>query len=152
MSEAVNLINARHHAEERGLKIKETTVSETKTYQDLITVKLSKGAEYEKLSASVFGDDDYRIVEIDGFGIELRLEGDIIMYKNVDKPGMLAGVSGALAKQDINIASLSLGRTNKGSNAITAVSVDKKLTENELNPIIELEGVDALRYVSLSSN
>jgi len=149
MSEAVNLINARHHADERGLKIKETTVSETKTYQDLITVNIGKGGEYQKLSASVFGDGDYRIVEIDGFGIELRLEGDIIMYKNVDKPGMLAAVSGALAKQDINIASLSLGRNQKGVNAITAVAVDKKLTEDELKPIIELDGVEALQYVSI---
>ena len=152
MTEAVNLINARHHADDRGLKIKETTVSETKTYQDLITIKLEEGAEYRTLSASVFGDDDYRIVEIDGFGIELRLEGDILMYKNVDRPGMLAAVSSTLADHNINIANLSLGRTQKGSNAITAVSIDKKVTDEELKPILELDGVEALRYISLSSD
>lgn len=152
VSEAVNLINARHYADERGIKIKETTASETKTFQDLITVKLGKDAQYQKISATVFGEEDYRIVEIDGFGIELRLEGDIIMYQNVDKPGMLASVSGALAKQDINIASLSLGRTKKGENAITAVSVDKRLTDNELKPILQLDGVRAVQYVSLTSN
>ncbi len=152
VSEAVNLINARYFAEERGLNIKETTVSQTKTFNDLITVKLAKGAEYQKISATVFGEEDYRIVEIDDFGIELRLEGDIIMYQNVDKPGMLAGVSGALAKQDINIANLSLGRTKKGENAITAVSVDKRLTDEELKPILELDGVKALQYVSLNDN
>lgn len=152
VSEAVNLINARHYAKQRGFKIKETTGSETKTFNDLITVKFDGEAEYRKISATVFGENDYRIVEIDGFGIELRLEGDILMYKNIDKPGMLAAVSGALAKQDINIASLSLGRTQKGSSAITAVSVDKKLNENELKPIVELDGVDGLRYISLSTN
>lgn len=152
VSEGVNLINARHYADERGIKIRETSVSETETFNDLMTVKLGNGADYQKISATVFGDNDYRIVEIDGFGIELRLEGDIIMYQNVDKPGMLAGVSGALAQQDINIASLSLGRTEKGKNAITAVSVDKNITEEEIEPILELEGVKALQYVSLNSN
>jgi len=152
VSEAINLINARHYAEERGFKIKETTGSETKTFTDLITVKYNGDAEYREFSATVFGDGDYRIVDIDGFGIELRLEGDILMYKNIDKPGMLAAVSGALAKQDINIASLSLGRTQKGSNAITAVSVDKKLKDDELKPIVSLEGVEDLRYISLSKN
>lgn len=152
VSEAVNLINARHYAEDRGLNIRETTATQTKTFNDLITIKLGEDAEYQKVSATVFGKDDYRIVEIDGFGIELRLEGDIIMYQNVDKPGMLAAVSGALAKQDINIASLSLGRTNKGKNAITAVSVDKKLTDKELQPILELDGVEALQYVSLPAS
>lgn len=152
VSESVNLINARHYADERGLNIRETTASQTKTFNDLITIKLGKDAEYQTLSATVFGEDDYRIVEINGFGIELRLEGDIIMYQNVDKPGMLAGVSGALAKQDINIASLSLGRTKKGENAITAVSVDKKMTDEELRPVVELEGVRALQYVSLGNS
>jgi len=152
VSEAVNLINARHYAEERGLNIRETTATHTKTFNDLITIKLGSGAEYQTISATVFGEDDYRVVEIDGFGIELRLEGDIIMYQNVDKPGMLAGVSGALAQQNINIASLSLGRTKKGENAITAVSVDKKMTEDELKPILDLDGVRALQYVSLPLN
>jgi D-3-phosphoglycerate dehydrogenase len=152
VSESVNLINARHYADERGFSIKETTSSSTATYNDLITIKLGDDAEYQKISASVFGDNDFRIVEIDGFGIELRLEGDIIMYQNIDKPGMLASVSNALAEQDINIAALSLGRTGKGSNAITAVSVDKHLTEDELQPLLELEGVRALQYVSLTEN
>lgn len=152
VSEAINLINARHYAEERGFKIRETTGSETKTFNDLITVKYNGDAEYREISATVFGDGDYRIVDIDGFGIELRLEGDILMYKNIDKPGMLAAVSGALAKQNINIASLSLGRTQKGSNAITAVSVDKRLNDDELQPIVKLEGVEGLRYISLSKN
>lgn len=149
VSEAVNLINARHYAEERGFNIRETTGTEVKTFHDLVTVKLDEDALYQTISATNFGSDDYRIVEIDGFGIELRLEGDILLYRNIDKPGMLAAVSGALASQDINIASLSLGRTGKGSNAITAVSVDKHMNDGELQPILELEGVEDLKYISL---
>ncbi|NGP87607.1 phosphoglycerate dehydrogenase [Fodinibius halophilus] len=152
VSEAVNLINARHYAEERGLNIRETTASQSETFNDLITIRLKEDGEYQKISATVFGEKDYRIVEIDGFGIELGLEGDILMYKNVDKPGMLAKVSYALAKQEINIASLSLGRTMKGTNAITAVSVDKKMTEEELQPLYDLEDIHALQYISLPSN
>ncbi|SMO76529.1 phosphoglycerate dehydrogenase [Fodinibius sediminis] len=152
VSEAVNLINARHYADERGMKIKETKAAETKTFNDLITITLGDDAEYQTLSATVFGDGDYRIVEIDGYGIELRMEGDIVMYQNVDKPGMLASVSNAMAKQGINIGSLSLGRTGKGSNAITAISVDKKLEEEELEPILALDGIKALKYISLTNN
>lgn len=149
VSETVNLINARVYAEDLGYKIKETTGPGTQTYNDLITIRLNGSAPYSKLSAAVFGDGDYRAVEADGFAIELKLEGEIIFYTNVDKPGMLAAVSGALAEQDINIASLSLGRSGKGSNAVTAVRVDKKLTGAELQPIEELEGVHGVRYISL---
>lgn len=152
VSETINLINARVYADELGLKIKETTSPSTQTYNDLITIRLDGSAAYNKLSGAVFGDGDYRIVEVDGFNIELRLEGDILLYTNIDRPGMLAGVSGALAKQNINIASLSLGRSHKGSNAVTAVSVDKKLNEDEIRPLRKLDGVNALKYISLSNN
>jgi len=150
VSEAVNLINARHYAEERGFKFKETTSSDSSMYKDLITIRLGKDAIYREISAAVFGPGDYRIVEIDDYGIELQLEGDILMLQNVDRPGMLAAVAGALAKQDINIGALSLGRASKGTRAITAFIVDKKMTEDEIKPILEIDGVENVRYVSLS--
>ena len=89
------------------------------------------------------------IVEIDNYGIELRLEGDLILYRNIDRPGMLASVSGALAKKDINIAALSLGRSGKGSNAITAVSIDKQLDESDRSELKGLDGIQNIRFISL---
>ena len=150
VEDSINLINARIYAGERGFNIREVTSNKTKTYNDLVTITLPEGAEYTSISAAVFGEGDYRIVEIDNYGIELRLEGDIILYQNVDKPGMLASVSGLLAQKDINIAALSLGRSKKGTNAITAVSVDKHLNENERSSIHKLEGIKNIRYISLS--
>lgn len=149
VDESVNLINARHYAEQRGFKISETTKSEDRNYQDLITVKLGDSKFYAQLSATVFGSGDYRIVEIDGFGIELRLEGDILMYQNQDKPGMLASVASKLAEKNVNIGALSLGREGKGTNAITAVIIDKKLNEGELQSIVDIDGVHNVKYISL---
>ncbi|TVQ66842.1 MAG: phosphoglycerate dehydrogenase [Balneolaceae bacterium] len=150
VDDSVNLINARHYAIERGFSISETKKSDDKNYQDLITVKIGDASQYKQISAAVFGPGDYRIVEIDGFGIELRLEGDILMYQNIDKPGMLAAVAGKLASQNINIGALSLGREGKGSNAITAVVIDKKLTSDEVKQIQGIEGVHGVKYISLS--
>lgn len=150
IDDAINLINARVYADQRGFNIKEVTSNKTQTYSDLVTIRLPKGAEYTSISATVFGEGDYRIVEIDNYGIELRLEGDLILYQNEDKPGMLASVSGLLANQGINIAALSLGRSGKGSNAITAVAVDKHLDELERSSIQSMEGIKNVRYISLS--
>lgn len=150
VDETVNLINARHYAAERGLTISETTSSDGTMYKDLITIRLDDDAEYRKISATVFGENDYRIVEINGYGIELQLEGDILMYKNIDKPGMLASVAGKLASKGINIGALSLGRDKKGAKAITAIVVDKHLSSDDLKPFFEMEDVDDLKYISLS--
>ena len=151
VSTSVNLINARYFASERGYKLKETTSERgDKNYKDLITLRVGDSSHYHEISGAVFGPADYRIVEIDGFNMELRMEGDILMYQNEDKPGMLASVAGALAKRSVNIAALSLGRESKGTNAITAVVIDKKLDEAELHEIQALDGVRNVRYVSLS--
>ncbi|TVQ74839.1 MAG: phosphoglycerate dehydrogenase [Balneolaceae bacterium] len=149
VDEVVNLINARYHAESRGLKISETQSRETQTYSDLITVDLGPDAEYRKLSATPFGEADYRIVSIDGFSIEIHLEGEIIIYRNIDKPGMLAATSSALAKRDINIASLSLGRDPKNKQAITAFTVDTKPDQKDLEYIDQIDGVNVVKYASL---
>ena len=149
VDEVVNLINARFHAESRGLKITETQSREKQTYSDLITVDLGPDAEYRKLSATPFGHGDYRIVSIDGFSIEIHLEGEIIIYRNIDKPGMLAATSSALAKRDINIASLSLGRDLKNKQAITAFTVDTRLSQKDLDYIDQIDGVNVVKYASL---
>ena len=149
VDESVNLINARVYADQRGFTIKETTSSKAKLYNDLVTIRLPKGSDYSSISAVVFGESDYRIVEIDNYGIELRLEGDIILYQNEDKPGRLASVSGALAEMNINIGGLSLGRSGKGSNAITAFTVDKQLDDQEVAKLSALDGIHSIRYISL---
>lgn len=150
VDDSINLINARVYADERGFEIKEVTSNKTKTFSDLITIRMPKNEEYKSISATLFGDEDFRVVDIDGYGLEMRLEGDLLLYQNEDKPGMLASVSGALAQESINIGALSLGRASKGSNAITAVAVDRKLTEEETQNIQGMDGVKALRFISLS--
>lgn len=145
----VNLINARYIANQKGLKVLETKGRESRTFADLITIVLPEGNEYRRISATPFGENDYRIVDMDGFPIELQLKGEIILYKNIDKPGMLASVSGLLARNEINIAALSLGRETKESKAITAVIVDKKPEKSVLSEISAMDGVEHLKYISL---
>lgn len=147
--DVVNLINARYLADTRGLKISETQSKDSQTYSDLITADLGPKSEYRMLSATNFGDDDFRIVSIDGFSIEIYLEGEIIIYRNIDKPGMLAATSGALAERNVNIASLSLGRNIKNAQAITAFTVDTKLTQADIEHILQIEGVGVVKYASV---
>ncbi|MEX0686488.1 MAG: phosphoglycerate dehydrogenase [Balneolales bacterium] len=151
VEDTINLINARYHAELRGLKIKETSSKDTGTYSDLITIELADGADYKKISATVFGKDDFRIVNIDGFNIEIDLNGEIILYSNVDKPGMLASASSLLAKNEVNIAALSLGRNQKTAQAITAITVDKNLSDDDVDTIRKMEGIGKLHYISMTN-
>jgi D-3-phosphoglycerate dehydrogenase len=147
--ETINLINARYNANQKGLKVTETISHEVKTYADKIRIQLNKKGHYDDFSATLFGENDFRIVKIDGHDIEILLDGGMMLYKNIDKPGMLAAVSSTLAKREINIAALSLGRT--GTQAVTAVMVDSVLSNDVLNEVDALPGVDEVVFVQISA-
>lgn len=145
--EAVNLINARYLAESKGIKIKETTTKESKTYADLVSIRFEKDGAFDRMSATLFGENDFRITDIDGHPIEVSLDGIMMLYKNIDKPGMLAAVSAIVARHGVNIAALSLGRT--GDEAVTAVRVDSDLSAAILAEVDALDGVDRVHLVRI---
>ena len=63
-----------------------------------------------KIFGTAFGSNELRIVEINDYPVGFKPEGNILIYRNIDKPGMLASVSKELSLSNINIASPSLGR------------------------------------------
>jgi hypothetical protein len=63
---------------------------------------------------------------------------------------MLAAVSSAMAARGINIAALSLGRGSEGAQAITAFRVDRKLNQDELKAIDDVDGVDFAHYIEMA--
>src|SRR5690625_7861319 len=93
---------------------------------------------------------DHRPPSTPLFPYTTLFRSDILFYQTLDRPGILASVAGALASQGINIGALSLGRSGQGAQAITAIVVDKKLDPEELQPVYDLEGVEHVKYVSLS--
>ncbi len=148
-NEPVNLINARFLAEELGLRIEETREAVRGNYLNLIEVSLDSNGEEQSVAGTIFGSEDLRIVQIDGFWLEVRPEGHLLLYRNVDRPGMLASVGSILADAGINIGALALGRPSKGSKALTAITVDDQIPEPVLQTIHALEGVESVRFVSI---
>lgn len=145
----VNLINARFLAERKGIEVKEVKGSKSRGFANLITAHIDGVEAYKSISATPFGDQDYRIVGIDDLKIELQLEGNILLYKNIDKPGMLANVSGTLAQEGINIASLSLGRDPQTQQAITAVTMDKSADDSVFNTVSGMDGIKHLKRLHI---
>ncbi|MBI4547555.1 MAG: ACT domain-containing protein [Ignavibacteriae bacterium] len=72
-----------------------------------------------------------------------------MLYSNIDRPGMLASVSTILAKDNINIADLSLGRYSIGKRALTVVSVDNPVSESILREIASIQGVSSVKVAVL---
>lgn len=149
VTEAVNIINAPVLAEEMGIAISETKSGANSTYRNLISVEFITDKEKRSVSGTVIGNNELRLVDIDHFVIELKPEGNLIFYSNIDKPGMLATVGKILADANINIAGLSLGRKELGKNAVTGISVDSEVDEKVVEKISSIQGVNNVFYVKV---
>ena len=149
IDQPVNLVNANILSEERGITLEESLSTQHRDYQNLIEASIKTDSENWKFSGTVFGDNEIRIIKINNFPVEFKPEGNILIYRNIDKPGMLASVSRELSLSNINIASLSLGRLTEGDEALTVVNLDSAIDERIKKSILAIEGIKAIYSVSI---
>lgn len=147
VSGPVNLINAPVLAEETGLGVEEQTLSSGLGYTNLVEVQLESASMRRRVAGTIFGDDDPRVVAIDDYRFEIRPEGRMLVYNNVDRPGVLAAVGSVLAGADINIAAMALGRDRKGSRALTVIDVDEDIPPAVIARIAGVDGVEEPRLI-----
>ncbi len=152
MSEAsgdtINYVNAEFIATEKGIKIETKIQKESSVYKNLITVKLTTTEGTTTLSATIFDDNVQRIVEIDGFDIEVALKGNMILFKNNDIPGVIGSIGMTLAKNNVNIADFSLARNDK-SQALAVILVDNDVKASVLVELSKLDACLGVNYAHL---
>ncbi|MBI5663426.1 MAG: phosphoglycerate dehydrogenase [Ignavibacterium album] len=149
MAEAVNYVNTPIILRELKISIDEKLSSEDSTFRNLISVEMHTDKYNKKISGTVFGKNELRIIRIDEYLLEVKPEGNLLVYKNIDKPGMLASVGKILAEKNINIAGLSLGRITQGKDALTIISTDDAINAEELKRIKELGGIKEIAFVQI---
>jgi D-3-phosphoglycerate dehydrogenase len=86
-------------------------------------------------------------VQIDEYKIDLIPEGNIILISHTDKPGMIGKVGSILGNNDINIATMQVGRKKPRGEAVMALTVDEYVNEKILREIAEIEGIEDLKFV-----
>jgi len=149
LDSTVNYINAPLLAEEMGIVLEEIISTDNREYVNLLETKIVTNSSEWKFCGIVFGSSELRIVEINNYPVEFKPEGNILLYKNIDKPGMLASVSRELSLSNINIASLSLGRKAEGNYALTIVNIDSPISEEIKNSISSIDGIKDIYTVCI---
>lgn len=149
LDQSVNLINASVLAEESGIIVEEIVSTGNKEYLNLIDAKMITESSDWQISGTVFGKTELRIVGLNNFPVEFKPEGNILIYKNIDRPGMLASVSKELSNAHINIAGLSLGRLVEGEFALTIVNIDSPMTDEIKKSISSIDGIKDISSVRI---
>lgn len=149
LPEPVNFVNAPLHASEMGLAVREQREAATENFINLLRVKLQTESGEHEMAGTVYGISTIRLVEIHGFRFELNPEGYLLVYNNIDKPGMLARVGSILAQHNVNIAGVSLGRTAVGDKALTVMNIDSDIPAAAMSELLKQDGVTNLKVIKL---
>ncbi len=143
--ETINYVNAEFVAQEKGIKIDSEACAASSVYKNLITIKLTTSESTTTISATIFDDNVQRLVNIDGFDIDVALRGDMIMFKNSDVPGVIGSIGSVLASNSVNIADFSLARNEQGE-ALAVILVDNAVCEKSLTELAALEACLSVNY------
>lgn len=138
--DAVNIINAREIAKERGIEVSITQRDVAKDYQSFLRISVTWAQKTRSLAGSLFRNKP-RLVEIKNIALESEFKPHMLYIANQDKPGFIGELGSLLGKHQINIASFHLGRSVKEQSAIALLELDQPI------PLILLQKIKKLNNV-----
>ncbi len=150
VSARVNVVNALHIAEERGIKITIAFTQNTGSDTPDISAQILGGTRPRSVSGSLFGPGgEGRITEINGFRVEAIPHGFMIITRNRDVPGVIGRIGSVLGDHGVNISRFHLGRDAQGGEAMAVIETDAAVHNVVLNQLQAFAPVLSARQIEL---
>lgn len=145
----VNIVNVEMLAKEHGISIDRIKNSEAQDVLSTFTAKVVTDKVTHSIRGTVFGGTLLRIIDIDGFEMEITPEGSVMIIFNDDKPGVVGVVGMACGKHGVNINTMGVGHKAEEGKALLAISLDKAPGEEAVSEIGGLEFVNEVYVCQL---
>ena len=136
------------HKEGFSFDIDTTHIPNAHPNSTLLTLEGDHGRKLE-IVASSLGGGRILVSRIDG--ITTNFSGDentLIVHTHYDRPGHVALVTAALAKQGINIATMQLYRRSKGGQAVMVIECDDPIPPELVEKLTRMEGILKVTYLN----
>ena len=149
---SVNTVNSRDIARERGIEVSETQRKQPGNYRTLISLSVGSAGEMFAVRGTLFDGSKPRLVRIQDIDIEFEMVPHMLFVATLDKPGMIGAVGGVLARAHINIATLQMGRSSLGGDAMALFGLDASLPRQVLDEVRALTNVRRAEVISLQTS
>jgi len=155
--ELINLVNVRYVAERHGLEVTEKCSAEEGQFSGrtvclMVQTKTSNpdGINLRSFDGTLVNGEP-RIVRINGYAVEVAPVGYLLISRHNDRPGIIGKVGTALGTLGVNIASMDVGRRDRGGEAVMILSIDESIPAEVLEQLSKIDGMENLRFVDLGS-
>ncbi|MDA8018563.1 MAG: phosphoglycerate dehydrogenase [Thermoanaerobaculia bacterium] len=141
LGDAVNYVNAETLATERGVEVRRSTSAKDLGYPNLLTLSLAGDEGSIDISGTIFHGSEARVVEIEGYPLEFRPKGDLLIVRNRDVPGVVGNLGSILGEAGLNIAEIHLARRPGSEQALAIVRLDQQPEANVIDRLQSLPEV-----------
>lgn len=142
LSVPVNQVNAAHLARRQGIQLTEMASEESRDYLSSIRVTGTAGNTSLCLEGTLFDERHPRLVRVNDYEIEAVLEGNVVMTRHNDQPGVIGAIGDILGQKGINIHRMQVGLANDKDQAIAVIGVKDTLDAETLKAIKNIPAIE----------
>ncbi|MDR1019997.1 MAG: phosphoglycerate dehydrogenase [Synergistaceae bacterium] len=121
-------------AAERGIAIEEST-GDSLTYRNVIEVAFETASSKVTLTGTITEEGRQHIVKVNDYWMDFEPRGQLLMFQNHDRPGVIGKIGKLLGDSSVNIANFTLGRIETSGLALAIMEVDGVMSEDLLQAI-----------------
>lgn len=81
------------------------------------------------------------VMELNGMHVQFSGNLPTLIVSNVDRPGRVSTVTGVLASENVNIATLQIYRDHPGGNAVMIIETDKPTSQDAIARLRQENGI-----------
>ncbi len=89
------------------------------------------------------------INEVDGSALEISGQYPVIIATYKDVRGMISKITGAIARNEVNIATLKVSRSSKGEVATTVIETDNTASLSIVDEISQIDNIISVRVLNM---
>lgn len=112
-------------------------------------ILLNHGNEQLTVKGASIGGGNIEVSKVNGFDVRFTGNYPTIVITHLDRPGMLAEITGLLQREGVNIGHLSLDRKGRSGEALTVIEIDNPITQKLLTELQNMQQVKEVRTVEL---
>jgi D-3-phosphoglycerate dehydrogenase len=128
----VNMVSAPVLARERGIDVSTTTQEQTGVFEAYIKLTIRTPDGERSVAGTVFSDGKPRFIQIKGINIDAEIGEHMVYTTNEDVPGIIGALGNTMGANGVNIANFTLGRSERGADAIALLYVDDPVAPGAL--------------------
>jgi D-3-phosphoglycerate dehydrogenase len=157
----INLVNADFTAKQRGLRIiEERFLLDGSPENPLEFIQVQIANVESKFATAISDSGEIKVegrvkdgkphlTKVGSFGVDVSMEGSLVLCRQVDQPGMIGSVGNILGEENVNVSFMSIGKIAPQKQAVMTVSVDEKPSKEALKRIGEIPAVEEFVFLKL---